>query len=129
MHNATASAKSPKQFHIFHKRHIRKTPGSNKGASSTENSMVATAHLKQQSRIMCKAVGQSVYGRRGRQSDPEETTRYISVAHYPRDLIQGVRRHFGVCMQKPKDIAACDLCSGIHLSRTAAVLASDHLIA
>ncbi len=78
---------------------------------------------------MRKAVRQSVYGRRGRQADPEETGTDFWIAHYARNLIQGLQWHFGVCVQKPQNIAACGIGSGIHLFGTAALAAPDNLIA
>jgi hypothetical protein len=44
MRDATAAAKSPKKFHIFHERHVWKSPGVNKRCSSAENSMIAASH-------------------------------------------------------------------------------------
>ena len=78
---------------------------------------------------MRKAVRQSVYGRRGRQADPKETATDFWIAHYARNLIQRFQRHFGVCMQKPENIAACCIGSDVHLFRTAALAAPDNLIA
>ena len=78
---------------------------------------------------MRKAVRQSVYGRRGRQADPKETATDFWIAHYPPNLIQRFQRHFRVGMQKPQDIAACGIGSDVHLFRTAALAASDNLIA
>ena len=78
---------------------------------------------------MRKAVRQSVYGRRGRQADPKETATDFWIAHYASNLIQRFQRHFGVCMQKPENIAACGTGSHVHLFRAAAVAASDNLIA
>ena len=78
---------------------------------------------------MRKAVRQSVYGRRGRQADPKETATDFWIAHYARNLIQRFQRHFGVCMQKPENIAAGCIGSDVHLFRTAALAAPDNLIA
>jgi hypothetical protein len=78
---------------------------------------------------MRKAVRQSVDGRRGWEADPEETATDFWIAHYPRNLIQRLRRHFGVCVQKPKNIAACGVGSDIHLLRTAARAALYNMIA
>jgi hypothetical protein len=78
---------------------------------------------------MRKAVRQSVYSRRGRQADPKETPTDFWITHYARNLIQGFQRHFGVCVQKPENIAACGVGSEIHLFRTAAIAASDNLVA
>ena len=78
---------------------------------------------------MRKAVRQSVYGRRGRQADPKETATDFWIAHYPPNLIQRFQRHFDVGMQKPQNIAAGGIGSDVHLFRTAALAASDNLIA
>ena len=78
---------------------------------------------------MRKAVRQPVYGRRGRQADPKETTTDFWIAHYAPNLIQRFQRHFGVGVQKPENIAACGVGSGVHLFCTAALAASDNLIA
>jgi hypothetical protein len=129
MHDATPAAKSPKKFHIFHERHVWKSPSVNKPTSPAENSMIAASHPEQEPCVMRKAVRQSVYSRRGRQTDPEETATDFWIAHYASNLIQGFQRYFGICMQKPKDIAACGVRSDIHLLGTAALAASDNLIA
>lgn len=78
---------------------------------------------------MRKAVRQSVDGRRGRQADPEETAADCWIAHYARNLIQRLQRHFGVCVQKPENIADCGVGSDIHLLRTAARPAPYNMIA
>ncbi len=78
---------------------------------------------------MRKAVRQSVYSRRGRQADPKETATDFWIAHYAPNLIQRFQRHFGVRMQKPKNIAACGIGSDVHLFGTAALAAPDNLIA
>jgi hypothetical protein len=129
MHDATAAVEPPKKFHIFHQRHVWKSPRVNKRCSPAENSMIAASHPKQESRVMRKFVRQSVYSRRGRQADSKETATNFWIAHYARNLIQGFQRHFGVCMQKPQNIAACGIGSGIHLFCTAAIAASDNLSA
>ena len=129
MHDATAVAKSPKKFHIFHERHVGKSPSVNKRCSPAEHSMIAASHPEQEPCVMRKAVRQSVYGRRGRQADPKETATDFWIAHYPPNLIQRFQRHFGVGMQKPQNIAACGIGSDVHLFRTAALAASDNLIA
>jgi hypothetical protein len=128
MHDATAAAKSPKKFHIFHERHIWKSSSLNKCTPPAENSMIAASHAEQEPSVMRKAVRQSVYSRRGRQADPKETATNFWIAHYPPNLIQRFQRYFGVCMQKPENIAACGAGSGIHLFRTAALAAPDNLI-
>jgi hypothetical protein len=129
MHDATAAAKSPKKFNIFHERHVGKSPSVNKRCSSAEHSMITTSHPEQEPCVMRKAVRQSVYGRRGRQADSKETATDFWIAHYPPNLIQGFQRHFGVGMQKPQNIAACGVGSGVHLPGTAARAAPDNLIA
>jgi hypothetical protein len=129
MHDATAAAKSPKKFHIFHERHVWKSPNVNKRCSSAEHSMIAASHPEQEPCVMRKAVRQSVYGRRGRQADPKETATDFWIAHYPPNLFQRFQRHFGVSMQKPQNIAACGIGSDIHLLGTAAPAAPDNLIA
>jgi hypothetical protein len=129
MHDATAVAKSPKEFHIFHDQHIWKSSSLNKCCSPAENSMIAASHAEQKPRVMRKAVRQSVYGRRGRQADPKETPTNFWIAHYTPNLIQRFQRNFGVCMQKPENISSCGAGSSIHLLRTAALTASDNLIA
>jgi hypothetical protein len=129
MHDATTAAKSPKKFHVFHKRHVWKSTGVNKRTSPAENSVIAASHPQYESRVMRKAVRQPVYGRRGRQADPKETARHFWIAHYTRNLIQRFQRYFGVRMQKPQNIAACGTGSDIHLLRTAALATPDNLIA
>jgi len=129
MHDATAAPKSPEKFDIFHDRHVWKSSSVNERTSPAKNSVIATSHPKQEARVMRKGVGQSVYGRCGRQADPKETAADFWIAHYARDLIQGFQRHFGVCVQKPENFAACSFGSGVHLSGTAARAASDNVIA
>lgn len=129
MHDPAATVKSPKKFHIFHQRHVWKSPNVNKRCSSAEHSMITASHPEQKPRVMRKAVRQSVHSRRGRQADPKETATDLWIAHYPPNLIQRFQRHFGVGMQKPQDIAACGIGSDVHLFRTAALAAPDNLIA
>jgi hypothetical protein len=129
MHDATAAAKSPKKFNIFHERHVWKSTSVNKCCSSAEHSMIAASHPEQEPCVMRKAIRQSVYGRRGRQADPKETATDFWIAHYPPNLSQRFQRHFGVGVQKPQNIAACGVGSGIHLFRTAALAAPDNLLA
>jgi hypothetical protein len=129
MHDTTASAKSAKKFHVFHHRHVWKSPSVNKRASPAKNSMIAASHPEQEPCVMRKAVRQSVDEPRGRQTDPEETATDFWIAHYALNLIQGLQRDFGVCMQKPEDFAACCVGSNVHLPRTAARVAPDNLVA
>jgi hypothetical protein len=129
MHDATAAAKSPKEFHIFHERHVWKSPSVNKRCSPAKHSMVAASHPEQKPRVMRKAVRQPVYGRRSRQADPKETATDFWIAHDPPNLTQRFQRHFGVGMQKPQNIAACGTGSDVHLFGTAAIAAPDNLIA
>jgi hypothetical protein len=129
MHDTTEPPKSPKKFHVFHHRDVWKSSSLNKRASPAENSMIAASHAQYKPRVMRKAVRQPVYGRRGRQADPKETTTDFWIAHYQPNLIQRFQRHFGVGMQKPQDIAACGIGSDVHLFRTAALAAPDNLIA
>jgi hypothetical protein len=129
MDDATAAAKLPKKFDIFHERHVWKSPSLNKRCSPAKHSMIATSHPKQETRVMRKAVRQSVYSRRGRQTDPKETATDFWIAHYASNLIQRFPRHFGVCMQKPQNIAAYGIGSDVHLFRTVALAAPDNLIA
>jgi hypothetical protein len=129
MHDAAAAAKSPKKFHIFHERHVWKSPCVNKRCSPAEHSMIAASHPEQKPRVMRKSIRQSVYGRRRRQADPKETAADFWIAHYPPNLIQRFQRHIGVCMQKPQNVAVCGVGSYVHLFRTATIAASDNLIA
>jgi hypothetical protein len=129
MHDAAAAAKPAKKFDIFHNRHVWKSPSVNKRCSTAEHSMIAASHPEEKPCVMRKAVRQSVYGRRRRQADPKETATHFWIAHYPPNLIQRFQRHFGVGMQKPQYIAACGIGSDVHLFRTAALAASDNLIA
>jgi hypothetical protein len=91
--------------------------------------MIATSHPEQKPRVMRKAIRQSVYDRRGRQADPEETATDFWIAHYARDLTQGLHRHFGVCVQKPENFATCCIGSDVHLPGTAARAAPYNVIA
>jgi hypothetical protein len=43
MHDAAAAAKSPKKFHVFHERHVRKSSSVNKRTPPAENSMIAAS--------------------------------------------------------------------------------------
>lgn len=91
--------------------------------------MIAASYPQYEPCVMRKAVRQSVYGRRGRQADPEETSTDFWIAHYARDLIQRLQGHFGVRMQKPENFAACCLGPNVHLFSTAPCAAPDKLIA
>jgi hypothetical protein len=44
MHHATAAAKAPKKFNIFHERHVWKSPSIDKRTSPAENSVIAASH-------------------------------------------------------------------------------------
>src|SRR5262249_40410642 len=129
MHDAAAATKLPKEFHIFHERHVWKSPSLNKHCSPAEHSMIAASNPEQQPCIMRKAVRQSVYCRGGGQADPKETTANLWIAHYTVNLIQRFPRPSGVRMQNPEDIAASRRRSHVHLFRTAAFATSDKLIA
>jgi len=96
IHDPTAVAKSPKKFHVFHERHVWKSSRVDERTAPAENSMIAASHPEQKPRVMRKAVRQSVYGRRDRQAYPEETATDFWIAHYARNLIQRLHRHFGV---------------------------------
>ena len=91
--------------------------------------MIAASHPENEPCVMRKADRQSVHGSCSWQSDPEETATDFWITHYARNLIQGFQRHFGVCVQKPEDIAACRIGSNIHLPGTAARAALDNVIA
>jgi len=91
--------------------------------------VIAAPHPEQKPRVMRKDIRQSVYDRRGRQADPEETATDFWIAHHARNLIQRFQRYFGVCMQKPEDFAARCLGSDVHLPGTAARAAPYNVIA
>jgi len=129
MHHATAAAKSPNKFHILHERHVWKSPSVNKRTPPAKHSMIAASHSEQEPRVMRKAVRQSVHGRRDRQADPKVTASDFWIAHYAANLIQRFRRHFGVCMKEPENIAAGRAGTGVHLYRTAVFAAPNKLIA
>jgi hypothetical protein len=129
MHEATAATESPKKFNIFHERHVWKSSHVKKCCSSAEHSMIAASHPEQEPRVMRKAIRQSVYSRRGRQADPKETATDFWITHYPPNLIQRFRRHFGVRVQKPQNIAACGFGPDIHLFGSTTLTAPDNLIA
>jgi hypothetical protein len=78
---------------------------------------------------MRKAISQSVDDRRRRQADPEETATDFWIAHYVRNLIQRFKRHFGVCVQKPENFAACCIGSDVHLPGAVARAAPYNVIA
>jgi len=78
---------------------------------------------------MREAVRQSVHKWRGLQANPKKTTTNFWISHYSANLTQRFQRHFGVCMQKPENIAGGCIGSGIHLFRTAALAGPDYLIA
>ena len=89
--------------------------------------MIAAAHSQQNTHVMCKAVRQSVH-EASRQANPKVTAHNLRLVHNARDLIQTARRHFGIDMDKPKNVTTCDAHAGIHLLTTIA-LAPDELIA
>jgi hypothetical protein len=91
--------------------------------------MVSAPHPKQKSRVMRKAVRQSVHSGCRRQADPKETATDFWIAHYAANLIQRFHRHFGVGMQKPENIAVCGISSDVHLPGAAALAASNNLVA
>jgi len=79
IHDATAAAKSPKKFHVFHERHVWKSTSVNKRTSPAENSVIAASHPQYEPCVMRKAVRQPVYDRRGRQADPKETATHFGL--------------------------------------------------
>ncbi len=91
--------------------------------------MIAASHPQYEPCVMRKAVRQSVYDRRGRQADPKETATDFWIAHHARNLIQGLQRRFGVCVQKPENFADCCIGSNVHLPCTAARAAPYNVIA
>jgi hypothetical protein len=129
MHDATAAAKSPKEFHIFHKRYVWESTSLNKCRSPAKNPMIAASHPEQKPRVMRKTVRQAIDSRRGWQADPEETATNCWIAHYTPHLIQRFQRNFGVCMHKPENIAPCGVGSDVHLFRTATFAGLDNLFA
>jgi len=56
MHDATAAAKSPKEFHIFHYRHVRESANINKCFSQAEDSVIAASHSQYKPCVMRKTV-------------------------------------------------------------------------
>jgi hypothetical protein len=91
--------------------------------------MITASHLEQKPCIMRKTVCQSVHRRHRRQLDPKETATDFWIAHYAADLIQTFQRHSGIGVQKPENIAAGNISSDIHLPGTAALAASNNLVA
>src|SRR5439155_10256810 len=55
-HHATAATKPPKEFHVFHQRHLGKSANINKCSSPTEHSVIAASHSEQQAGIMRESV-------------------------------------------------------------------------
>jgi len=87
VHYVTEAAKSPKEFHIFHERHVWKSPSTYKRCSPAKDSVVAASYPKQKTRVVREAIRQSVYSWRGRQTDPKETTTNFWIAHNAVNLI------------------------------------------
>jgi hypothetical protein len=76
--------------------------------------MVTAAHSQQYPGIVRKAVGESV-NPVSRETDSKKTARDFRIVHDTLDLIQTTPWNFGIDMDKPKDVAMCSTCSGIHL--------------
>jgi hypothetical protein len=91
--------------------------------------MIAASHSEQKPRVMRKTVRQPVYGRHGRQPNSKETATDFWIAHYATNLIQRFRRHCGIGVQKPQNIAMCSIGSEIHLPGPAALAGSNNLVA
>src|SRR3954468_15118956 len=77
---------------------------------------------------MRKAVGQSIHNRR-RQANTKESGTDCWIAHDARNLIQALRWHLGVRMEKPENLAARHMRACVHLYRTAAFAATKKVIA
>ena len=77
---------------------------------------------------MRKAVGQSVNNRL-RQADSKETATDFGIGYDTVNLIQTPPWNLGVCVQEPENIAAGRARPGVHLFRTAALVAPDKVIA
>lgn len=69
---------------------------------------------------MRKAIRHSINGAL-RQTNSEKTTSDFWIIHYALDLIQTVRGHFGINVQKPKDFAARGAAASVHLCCSIAV--------
>jgi hypothetical protein len=113
-YHATALPQPAKKFHIFHKRHFRKTANFQESTAPTEYSMVATAHSQQDPGVMRKAIRQSVNSV-SRQTNSKVTTRDLWITRDSLNLIQTFPWNFGINMQKPKDIAARGAAASVHL--------------
>jgi len=82
--------------------------------------VIAAAHSQQNTRVMCKAVRESI-NQSSRQANSEVTANNLRITHNARDLIQTPRRHFGIDMDKPKNVTTRDARAGIHLHATIAL--------
>src|SRR5215813_3292253 len=104
MHDAPAAVQQAKKFHVFHQRHGGKSANIYKCSSTTEDSMIAASHSEQHTCVMCEVVRQPI-DQVSRQANPKVAAGNIRIGHDARDLIQTLRWHFDICVDKPKDIS------------------------
>jgi hypothetical protein len=56
VHDATAPAKSPKKFHVFHERYVWKSSGFSERTPAAKHSMIAATHSEQEPGVVRKTV-------------------------------------------------------------------------
>jgi hypothetical protein len=116
-----------KKFHVFHQRHFWKATDFEEGSLSAKYAVVATPHSQQDPGVMRKAVGQSI-NPAPRQANSKVTASDLWITHDVLNLIQTLPGHFGINMQKPKDVALRHTAASVHLYCSTA-FAHDKLIA
>jgi len=114
MHYPAAAMKLAKKFHIFHQWHGRKSADVKKRGPPTEDSVIATAHAEEDACVMCETVRQPI-NQALRQPNPDAAADNIRIVHDARNVIQTLRWHFDIGVDKPKDVPARGLRPGIHL--------------
>jgi hypothetical protein len=89
--------------------------------------MVAAPHSQQDPGVMRENVGEPI-NPVARQANSKETACDFRIVHDALDLIQTTPRNFGIDVQKPKNVAVCDVAANVHLCCSIA-FAYDKLIA
>jgi hypothetical protein len=126
-YHPTALPKQANEFHVFHQLHFRKAAHVDKHSSPAEYPVVATSHSQQDPGVMRKTVRQSI-NPASRQANSKVTASDLWINHDALHLIQTLPGHFGINMQKPKDVALRGTSANVHLCCSTA-FAHDNLIA
>jgi hypothetical protein len=116
VYDATVTPDPAKKFHVFHQRDFRKPANISEDSSPAEYPVVATSHSQRNPGVVRKTIGQPVHQLLWQANSKEPAGDY-RIVHNTLDLSQTSRRHFGINMNKPKNVAVGSACTGVHLYR------------